>query len=131
MRARLHLAITLLAYGCSDPTHTECVVGELPESSGCGDGGTDCIVLADLVQGCMGSHTEQDCTVGRDTFIRVPESDVTNLFFHQDGTLAAVQNLDEGSGDCADDWYGLDLSTCERIGEPEQVNCEGYRGEGG
>ena len=134
MHVRLRFAILLsggILSGCGDATSAMCVVGDLPQSSWCGDDGTDCIALADLSQGCIGSHVEQDCKLGEETYVRVPESDSANLFFGTNGALVAVQVLGQGSGDCMDDWFGPDLSTCALVGEPKTVNCDPPVGEGG
>jgi hypothetical protein len=71
----------------------------------------------------MGSHTEQDCTLGSTTYVLVASDDEVHLYFDEDGKLAAERQLGEGDGEvCADAWFGLDLSACVLEGEERTVS---------
>jgi hypothetical protein len=99
----------------------ECPVQALADNPWCG---ADCPALADLSRGCIGSHTEQDCTFCGETYVRIGGNDGATLYYRPTGEVAAV-NADEGDRVCDDAWYGLDLSTCVDQGEPREVLCEG------
>lgn len=123
--------LALLLGACATPTSSPCLAGALAESSYCGDGGEDCIALAELSQGCIGSHTEQPCTSGSVAYTRTGGDDAATLFFATDGALAAVRRVGAGTGACADAWFGLDLSDCEATGAEVVVPCDGNgSGEG-
>ena len=117
-----HLAgVALIVAACGGPP---CPVSDLADAAYCGGGA--CVELASLSEGCIGSHTEQACKLGSDTYVLVASDDEVHLYFDQDGHLVAERQLGEGDGDvCADAWYGLDLSGCEPEGEPETVPCTG------
>lgn len=99
-----------------------CRPSALSRSGYCGDGGTECITLASLSQGCIGSHTEQTCTLYNQSFTKVGGDDAADLYFDPDGVLHAVHRL-EDVRNCPD-WYGLNLSGCVPTGEPITVSCE-------
>lgn len=123
--------LALLLAACGAQTTSPCLAGALSESSYCGDSGEDCIALADLSQGCIGSHTEQPCTSGSVAYTRTGGDDAATLFFATDGTLAAVRRVGAGDGTCEDAWFGLDLSDCEATGDEVVVPCDGNgSGEG-
>ena len=98
-------------------------MGELSESPYCGDL-SGCPTLDSLTQGCSGSHMEQTCERGDESWTRAFGGGVDDAFF--DGnTMAAVRRVGEGSSEeCPDAWFGLDLSDCEPVGEPVTVPCE-------
>lgn len=99
----------------------DCPVRALTENPWCGG---DCPALPQLSQGCLGSHTEQDCTFCGETYVRVGGNDAVTLYYRPGGTIAAVaeRGLDLA---CDEAWYGLDLSTCVDQGERRTVLCEG------
>ena len=99
----------------------DCPVHSLAHNPWCG---ADCPTLADLSQGCIGSHTEQDCTFCGETYVRIGGNDGATLYYRPTGEVAAV-NVIEGERVCDDAWYGLDLSTCVDQGGSRQVPCEG------
>jgi hypothetical protein len=99
----------------------ECPVQALADNPWCG---ADCPALADLSRGCIGSHTEQDCTFCGETYVRIGRNDGATLYYRPTGEVAAVaeRGLDAA---CDETWSGLDLSTCVDQGEPREVLCEG------
>jgi hypothetical protein len=115
--------VCLFVVGCTGDEGGACPAGELSESAYCGDDG-GCITLDSLSEGCIGSHTEQPCEQGDESFTKVGGDDAADLFF--DGnTMAAVRQIGEGSSEtCPDAWFGLDLSDCTPVGEPVSVPCE-------
>lgn len=113
--------------GCSDPELPACIdarceVGNLVDSDYCPDG--ECIRLEALSRGCIGSHTEQPCELCGRPFVRVGGDDAAELFFEDNGGLAAVHRLGAGSASC-DSWYGIELSGCNPTGESVTVPCDG------
>lgn len=136
-RATLLLVVAGSVSGCGVQAATcgdaTCgVVGALEESDFCGDGngGTDCPELAQLSQGCMGSHTEQDCTACGRTFVKVGGDDAADRYF-EGQMLVAVRRNDQPVGTCDVSWYGLDLTDCVATGAVRRVDCDGDDGEGG
>ncbi|MCB9680628.1 MAG: hypothetical protein H6733_04080 [Alphaproteobacteria bacterium] len=126
--AALRLCATLLgitlASGCPSPFLSPCLAGPLSESHFCGDDGVSCGTLADQSKGCMGSHTEQTCQLGPVPYVVVGGDDASTLFFGPEGALAAVRRVGEGTDTCEDAWFGLDLTGCQLVGEPERVPCD-------
>ena len=113
----------LCTLGCNGG-EGDCPVGDLAESHYCGDDGQSCPTLDSLSKGCIGSHTEQTCERGDDSFIQVGGDDAADLFY-EGNTMVAVRRIGEGSTDtCPDAWFGLDLSDCELVGEPVTVPCD-------
>lgn len=116
---------SLLLLGLTACAGATCPVGDLADSHYCGDDGVSCPTRASLSRGCMGSHTEQDCELDGQTWIRIGGDDAADLFYDGD-TLAAVRRLGEGDDEgCPDAWYGLDLSGCTLVGEVQTVSCDG------
>jgi len=102
-------------------TSGHCGAGALGDNPYCG---SDCQRLEQLSQGCIGSHTERECTACGTTYIRVGGDDASTPFYDDRGEMVAIQII--GAGDaCADAWYGIDLSECVPTGELRQVVCEG------
>jgi len=85
--------------------------------------GSDCQRLEELSQGCIGSHTEQDCVACGTTYIRVGGDDASTPFYNARGEMAAIQIIGKGDTACADAWFGIDLSECVPSGEVRQVLC--------
>jgi hypothetical protein len=106
-----------------------CAVGTLPASQYCGDPGGDCLRLASLSHGCIGSHTELSCDACAGTFVRVGGDDAADLYFDGDGKLAAVRRIGEGTPTC-EAWFGLNLSDCVARGKPVEVDCDGNAHDG-
>jgi hypothetical protein len=117
----------LAALSCSDPELPACIqpgceAGSLVDSDYCPDG--ECVRLEALSQGCIGSHTEQPCEFCGRPFVRVGGDDAAELFFEQNGLLAAVHRLGAGSARC-DAWYGIELAGCNPTGQSVTVPCDG------
>jgi hypothetical protein len=115
----------LAAAACSDP-EGPCGAGRCPEapladSNECGDDG-ECPRLEELSQGCLGSHTEQRCTLCGFEFTRADRGDFVDAYFDADGRLVAVQVRGEEQRSCG--WFGADLSGCVALGEVERVPCQ-------
>jgi hypothetical protein len=98
-----------------------CGARELRDNPYCGQ---DCQRLDERSQGCLGSHTEQDCVACGTTYIRVGGDDASTPFYDASGEMVAIQIIGEGDGVCADAWFGIDLSECVRSGEVRQVSCD-------
>lgn len=88
--------------------------------------GSDCQRLEELSQGCIGSHTEQECVACGTTYIRVGGDDASTPFYNARGEMVAIQIIGEGDAACADAWFGIDLSECVRTGEVRQVLCDSH-----
>jgi len=122
---RLLVALSaLVALACSEAEGPcgagSCPARELVDSNYCPDG--ECVRLEQLSQGCIGSHTEQPCSLCGVVFTRVGGDDAATLYFEESGSLAAVRVSAEATGVCGG-WYGTDLSACVDVGEPERVGC--------
>lgn len=115
--AATHDAPTDDAAICASGT---CAAQPLDDNPYCG---AECQRLEQLSQGCLGSHTEQDCVACGSTYIRVGGDDAHWLFFDATGELVTVQIIGEGST-CDDAWFGIDLSECTLNGEVERVSCD-------
>lgn len=121
---RRFLLVVLCSSACSSvEPDSPCLTGTLADSAWCGDDGVSCGTLADRSRGCMGSHTEQDCVSGADTWVLVGGDDFTK-FYYDGQELVAVRQIGDGQGACEDTWFGMDLSDCTPVGEPVQVPCE-------
>lgn len=122
---RRTLLLALFALSCSDAEGPcgagSCPARDLVDGNYCPDG--ECVRLEQLSQGCIGSHSEQQCSLCGVVFTRVGGDDAATLYFEESGSLAAVRVSAEATGVCGG-WYGADLSACMPIGEPEQVPCE-------
>jgi hypothetical protein len=121
--------LVLMLVGCSEEEGGGgCPAGELADSHYCGDDGVSCETLAELSQGCMGSHTEQPCALDGKTYTLVGGDDAADLYY-EGQALVAVARIGEGSSEeCPDAWFGADLSECEPTGEPVTVYCD-FQGE--
>lgn len=121
----LSCVVLALASACSDAEGPcgpgACPARDLVDSNYCPEG--DCIRLEELSQGCIGSHTEQQCSLCGVVFTRVGGDDAATLYFEDSGALAAVRVTAEATGVCGG-WYGTDLGGCVDFGEPRRVGCE-------
>jgi hypothetical protein len=119
------LAALALASACSEAEGPcgsgPCEAGALAESGECGDDGV-CPRLEELSQGCLGSHTEQRCTLCGLEFTRADRGDFVDAYFDADGRLAAVQVRGEQARSCG--WFGADLSGCLASEEARRVSCD-------
>ncbi len=112
--------------GCGEP----CPTGSFEESNYCVGG---CPELADLSEGCIGSHTQQICRLGSREVIVTGGNDAVRMYFDPEaGTMLAVQQLDPPQREVAEvasceasEWFGEDLTGCTLQGEPETVPCDG------
>lgn len=124
MRCSMWIAFAL-ASACSDAQGPcgagPCEAGALAESNQCGDDGV-CPRLEALSQGCLGSHSEQRCTVCGVEFTRADRGDFVDAYFDADGRLAAVHMRGEQARSCG--WFGADLSGCMPTEELRRVSCE-------
>jgi hypothetical protein len=125
-RQRLAGLVAACALGaCSDPPGPcgagPCSAGDLADSDYCPGG--ECARLEELSQGCLGSHTEQPCTLCGFEFIQIGGNDDADLYYDRNGRLAAVRRTSAASAACAG-WYGADLSGCVATSEPVTVPCE-------
>jgi hypothetical protein len=86
--------------------------------------GSDCQRLEELSQGCLGSHTEQECVACGATYIRVGGDDQSTPFYDARAEMVAIQIIGQGDSVCADAWFGIDLSECVPNGEVRTVPCD-------
>lgn len=124
------LVCTLACFACGKDDampccDADCSVGPLSDSNYCGDSGEDCIPLASLSQGCIGSHTEQACNALEGNFTRVGGDDAADLYFNDAGELAAVRSISADDIATCEKWFGMDLSKCFEVGKAVQVECDG------
>jgi hypothetical protein len=127
-RSLLVLVLVLvlaLASACSEAAGPcgagPCEAGPLAQSGECGDDGA-CPRLEELSQGCLGSHSEQRCTLCGIEFTRADRGDLVDVYFDSNGRLAAVQVRGEQARACG--WFGADLSGCIPSEELRRVPCE-------
>jgi hypothetical protein len=101
----------------------ECGARQLADNPYCG---VECQRLEELSQGCLGSHTEQDCVACGTTYVRIGGNDASTLFYDATGTLVTVQVMGEGgaAAPCEDAWFGIDLSRCVARGAVRRVYCD-------
>ncbi|HTV17766.1 MAG TPA: hypothetical protein VMG12_03820 [Polyangiaceae bacterium] len=98
-----------------------CSVGALSANPYCG---SECQRLEELSQGCLGSHTEQECDACGITYTRVGGNDDSVPFYDAQGEMVGIQMVGQGDGACVDAWYGIDLSECVPRGEVRRVVCD-------
>ena len=122
MRKTFLFAVFAALLACTNETSDGLgpVVGTLAQSSYCGDSGSDCIELAELSRGCLGSHREQACSSRAGDFTRVDD----NLYFDGAGQLAAVERAPDPNDETPPGWYGLNLEDCIPVGEERRVLCD-------
>jgi hypothetical protein len=113
--------LVALSFGSESCSDGRCGTRRLSENPYCG---SDCQRLEELSKGCLGSHTEQNCTAHRGTYIRVGGDDASTPFYNARGEMVAIQIIAEGEDSCRDAWFGIDLSECVPTGAVRQVVCD-------